>query len=141
MAAIITEKFKLHNAPQFYESFSEAALTAYYLMIGKATPFTSATSGGTDDSPPAPVDDVTSELYAWDQAVALKNNAITKTSDPSPKIFFIINYPITKILGTILAQFSLKNLTFQFKLFANNATKSQGTWQQNAPLFFTNFAV
>ena len=41
MAAIITEKFKQHNANQFYESFSETAKNTYYLFVGKATPFTS----------------------------------------------------------------------------------------------------
>ena len=58
MAAIITEKFRQHNAVQFYESFSEASANVYYLMIGKSTPFTAATSGGTDDSPGTPADDI-----------------------------------------------------------------------------------
>ena len=40
MTAIITEKFRLHNATQFQESFSEAAPNTYYMLIGKATPFT-----------------------------------------------------------------------------------------------------
>ena len=48
MAAIITEKFRQHNATQFYESFSEAAANVYYLMIGKSTPFTAATSDPTN---------------------------------------------------------------------------------------------
>ena len=39
MAAIITEKFRRHNATQFYESFSEASANVYYLMIGKPAPF------------------------------------------------------------------------------------------------------
>ena len=39
MAAIITEKFRRHNAIQFYESFSEASKNVYYLMIGKPAPF------------------------------------------------------------------------------------------------------
>ena len=85
MAAIITEKFRRHNATQFQESFSEAALTAYYLMIGKSTPFTSATSGGTDDSPSTPADDVTSEFYSWDHAVALKNISSTDVSFAIPR--------------------------------------------------------
>ena len=34
MTAIITEKFRLHNAEQFFESFSEAANSTYYLFIG-----------------------------------------------------------------------------------------------------------
>ena len=32
MAAIITSKFRFHNAEQFKESFSEAAPTNYYLF-------------------------------------------------------------------------------------------------------------
>ena len=73
MAAIITEKFRRHNATQFHESFSEASKNVYYLMIGKSTPFTADTSGGTDDSPSTPADDVSGEFYAWDQTTALKN--------------------------------------------------------------------
>ena len=72
MTAIITEKFRLHNAEQFYESFSEAAPHVYYMLIGKATPFTAATSGGTDALPPTPADDVSSEFYVWDQTIAGK---------------------------------------------------------------------
>ena len=72
MAAIITEKFRQHNAEQFQESFSEAAATTYYLFIGKSSPFTSTTSGGDDNSPPTPRDDVTSEFYKWDSMLAAK---------------------------------------------------------------------
>ena len=35
MAAIITEKFRLHNAEQFKESFTEASASNYYLFVGK----------------------------------------------------------------------------------------------------------
>ena len=73
MAAIITEKFRLHNATQFYESFSEASKNVYYLMIGKPVPFTSGTSGGSDSSPPTPADDISTEFYTWDQTIASKN--------------------------------------------------------------------
>ena len=66
MAAIITEKFRRHNATQFHESFSEASKNVYYLMIGKSTPFTADTSGGTDDSPSTPADDVSRNFYEWD---------------------------------------------------------------------------
>ena len=34
MSAIITEKFRQHNATQFYESFTEASKNTYYLFIG-----------------------------------------------------------------------------------------------------------
>lgn len=72
MAAIITEHFRQHNAEQFFESFSEAAATTYYLFIGKSSPFTTATSGGNDGSPPVPSDDVTTEFYKWDSMLAAK---------------------------------------------------------------------
>ena len=85
MTAIITEKFRLHNATQFFESFSEAAANKYYMLIGKATPFTAATSGGTDSSPPTPVDDVSSEFYIWDQTIAGKNIASTDISRVLPR--------------------------------------------------------
>ena len=73
MAAIITEKFRLHNAAQFEESFTESSSIVYYLFIGKSTPFTSGTSGGSDASPPTPIDGPTDEYYAWDDMVAAKN--------------------------------------------------------------------
>ena len=72
MAAIITENFRQHNADQFFESFSEAAASTYYLFIGKSTPFTNSTSGGDDNSPPTPKDDVTTEFYKWDSMLAAK---------------------------------------------------------------------
>jgi len=85
MTAIITEKFRLHNATQFYESFSEAVPTVYYMMLGKATPFTSATSGGTDSLPPTPADDITSEFYTWDQTIAGKNIASSDVTFALPR--------------------------------------------------------
>ena len=72
MAAIITEKFRVHNAKQFYESFSEAAKDTYYLFFGKSTSYTTGTTGGTDGSPPTPADDVSSEFYYWDDMLAAK---------------------------------------------------------------------
>ena len=72
MAAIITEYFRQHNAEQFFESFSEAAATTYYLFIGKSSPFTTGTSGGDDGSPPVPNDDVVTEFYKWDSMLAAK---------------------------------------------------------------------
>jgi len=72
MSAIITEKFRQHNADQFVESFSEAAASAYYLFLGKATGFTSSTTGGTDSSPPTPADSVKEEAFAWDSMLGAK---------------------------------------------------------------------
>ena len=72
MAAIITEKFRLHNAEQFYESFSETSKNVYYLMIGKSTPFSTTTSGGTDGAPPTPSDDVSSNFMSGINQLLLK---------------------------------------------------------------------
>ena len=85
MSAIITEKFRQHNAGNFYESFSEASANVYYLMIGKATPFTSATTGGTDNSVPTPADDVSTEFYTWDSTIALKNISSSNISYALPR--------------------------------------------------------
>ena len=73
MTAIITEKFRQHNATQFFESFSETSGNTYYLFIGKATPFTTGTSGGSDGSPPTPTDGIGEEFYVWDDMIAAKN--------------------------------------------------------------------
>jgi len=72
MTAIITEKFRQHNAGQFYESFTEASANTYYLFIGKATSFTSGTTGGSDTAPPTPADSPAEEFYVWDDMIAGK---------------------------------------------------------------------
>jgi len=85
MTAIITEKFRAHNANQFFESFTEASGNTYYLMIGKATAFSSGTSGGTDDSPPTPADDISSEFYTWDSSIAAKKIASSNITYAIPR--------------------------------------------------------
>ena len=72
MSAIITEKFRQHNANQFVESFTEAAASTYYLFLGKATAFSSTTTGGTDSSPPTPGDSPQDEFRAWDAMLGAK---------------------------------------------------------------------
>ncbi len=89
MSAIITEKFRQHNANQFFESFTEAAASVYYLFIGKATPFTSGTTGGNDTIPPTPSDDISSEFYRWDSMIAAKKVASTDVSFALPRVNWI----------------------------------------------------
>jgi len=62
MPAIVTNKFRLNNAEQFYESFSEAS-TSFYLFVGRPQPWTSTTpyGGGSDTAPPTPLDNVDDE--------------------------------------------------------------------------------
>ena len=79
MAAIITNKFRINNAEQFVESFSETAATTYYLFVGRSHSWATDTDGqgrsineGTDASPPTPNDDVSSEFYNYDDMLGAK---------------------------------------------------------------------
>ena len=74
MPAIVTKDFRVHNARQFSESFSESADT-YYLGIGRPQAFANdqAFNDGTDTSPPTPVDSVGSvEYYVYDDILSAK---------------------------------------------------------------------
>ena len=79
MAAIVTNKFRINNAEQFVESFSETAATTYYLFIGRAHSWATdadvqgnSINEGTDASPPTPNDDITSEFYNYDDMLGAK---------------------------------------------------------------------
>ena len=79
MAAIITNKFRINNAEQFQESFSEAVATTYYLFIGRSHAWASdvdvqgnTIAEGTDTTPPTPNDDIGSEFYNYDDMIGLK---------------------------------------------------------------------
>ena len=79
MAAIITNKFRINNAEQFVESFSETAATTYYLFIGRSHAWASdvdvqgnTIAEGTDTTPPTPNDDIGSEFYNYDDMIGLK---------------------------------------------------------------------
>ena len=85
MAAIITSKFRFHNAEQFKESFSEAAATNYYLFIGRPSEFATGTTGGTDSAPPIPVDNRRSEAYHWDDMLAAKKIDSTGVTHAVPR--------------------------------------------------------
>ena len=85
MAAIITSKFRFHNAEQFKESFSEAAPTNYYLFIGRPSAFASGTTGGSDSAPPTPVDNRRTEAYNWDDMLAAKKIDSTGVTHAIPR--------------------------------------------------------
>ena len=85
MAAIITSKFRFHNAEQFKESFSEAAATNYYMFIGRQGEFASATTGGTDAIPPTPADNRKSESLHWDDMLAAKKIDSTGVAHAIPR--------------------------------------------------------
>ena len=76
MPAIVTNKFRLSNAEQFYESFSEAS-TSYYLFVGRPQPWTTTTpyGGGSDSAPPTPLDNVDDEFMYFRDMQAAKRVA------------------------------------------------------------------
>ena len=79
MPAIITNKFRLNNAEQFHESFSEPANNIYYLGIGRPQAWGTLTRAdgrtdyeGTDSNPTTPGDTVVNEFYTFDELTAAK---------------------------------------------------------------------
>ena len=79
MAAIITNKFRIHNQEQFVESFSESSPNVYYLGIGRPQAFTTSTRGdsrtefeGSDTSPPTPIDSNYEEFNTFNELLAAK---------------------------------------------------------------------
>jgi len=57
MPSIVTSKFRVHNAQQFVESFSEASNNIMYLFVGKNTAFPD------DNNPPTPVNSTANIEY------------------------------------------------------------------------------
>ena len=94
MAALVTNKFRIHNAKQFIEAFDEVSFTSgaavtdssgllnsnMYLFIGKVT-------GWSDDaSPPSPTDSVANTHYEnWRDMIAAKKITSTDVSHAIPR--------------------------------------------------------
>ena len=73
MAAIITEKFRLHNAKEFKQSATESG-NAMYMFIGRPLSWTD------DSNPPTPVDSLNDEYDAYANMTALKKVSSTDVS-------------------------------------------------------------
>ena len=92
MPAIITNKFRLNNAEQFSESFSESAATVYYLGIGRAQSFGTLTRPdartdfeGTETAPTTPGDSVLNEFKNFDDLLAAKKITSSDVSFVVPR--------------------------------------------------------
>ena len=92
MPAIITNKFRRHNAQQFVESFSESANTVYYMGLGRPQAYATSTRGdsrteneGTDTSPLTPVDSIKDEFYYFDDLLAAKRITSSDVSFALPR--------------------------------------------------------
>ena len=131
MSAIITEKFRQHNATQFYESFTEASKSTYYLFIGKSTAFTTATTTGSDSSPPTPADAVgETEYYAWDSMLAAKNISSSDVTYALPRrnwtngtIYDMYKHNISSASTSTSGASNLYDSTFYFLTSDNRVYK------------------
>ena len=92
MPAIITNKFRINNAEQFSESFSEASPEIYYLGIGRPQAFATQTRGdlrtenqGTDSAAITPADSVIEEFNTFDDLLAVKKITTSDTSFVIPR--------------------------------------------------------
>ena len=92
MAAIITNKFRIHNQEQFVESFSESSANVYYLGIGRPQAFTTQTRGdsrteyqGSDSAPPTPIDSNYEEFNTFNELLAAKKVSSTDSSIVVPR--------------------------------------------------------
>ena len=94
MPAIVTNKFRIHNAKQFVEAFDEISATSgdavtdaagllnthMYLFIGKVTPWAD------DTNPPSPTDSVSNTVYGhWRDMIAAKKITSTDVSHVVPR--------------------------------------------------------
>ena len=92
MPAIITNKFRINNAEQFNESFSEASPEVYYLGIGRPQAFATQTRGdlrtdnqGTDSAAITPADSIVEEFNVYDDLLAVKKIATSDTTFVIPR--------------------------------------------------------
>ena len=107
MAAIVTNKFRLHNAEQFYESFAEAS-TSYYLFVGRPQPWTSTTpfGGGSDSAPPTPLDNVDDEYMYFRDMLAAKRIAVADIQYAIPRHNWVTGTAYDYYRGDYGAQWS-----------------------------------
>ena len=92
MPAIITNKFRINNAEQFNESFSEASPEVYYLGIGRPQAFATQTRGdlrtenqGTDSAAITPADSIIEEFNTFDDLLAVKKLSSSDVSFVIPR--------------------------------------------------------
>ena len=147
MAAIITSKFRFHNAEQFKESFSEAAPTNYYMFIGRPSAFASGTTGGSDSAPPTPVDNRRSEAFHWDDMLAAKKIDSTGVTHAIPRRDLDVsgsttydmyrpNYTASSTANsgaTTLFDSTFYFMTSAYRVYKVLENKSNGAWTAAEP--------
>ena len=91
MPAIITNKFRIHNAEKFSTALTGSS-NIFYLGIGRPQSFTTSTrpdsrtvNEGSDVSPLTPVDSIQEEFYSFDDLIAAKKIATSDLSYVIPR--------------------------------------------------------
>lgn len=80
MASIVTSKFRVHNAEQFAEAFSETSNTIMYLFVGKNTEFPD------DNNPPTPVNSTANiEFTPWRDMYGAKRITTSDVTHAIPR--------------------------------------------------------
>jgi len=141
MAALVTNKFRIHNAKQFIEAFDEVSFTSgaavtdssgllnsnMYLFIGKVT-------GWSDDaSPPTPTDSVANTHYEnWRDMIAAKKITASDVSHVIPRKNWTNNtnyFAYTDTTATLFSQdFYVMTSDYNvYKCLSNSDTNSSGT--------------
>lgn len=141
MAALVTNKFRIHNAKQFIEAFDEVSFSAgaavtdnsgllnsnMYLFIGKVTGWDN------DSSPPSPTDSVANTHYEnWRDMIAAKKVTTSDVSHVIPRKNWTNNtnyFAFTDNTSTLQSQdFYVMTGDFNvYKCLSNSETNSQGT--------------
>ena len=141
MGALVTNKFRIHNAKQFIEAFDEVAFGSgaavtdssgllnsnMYLFIGKVT-------GWSDDAaPPTPTDSVANTHYDnWRDMIAAKKISSSDVSHAIPRKNWTNNtnyFAYTDTASTLLSQdFYVMTGDYNvYKCLSNSDTNSSGT--------------
>ncbi len=80
MPSIVTSKFRVHNAEQFVEAFSESSNSIMYLFIGKPTAFPD------DNAPPTPVNSTANIEYTpWREMYGAKRITTADVTHAVPR--------------------------------------------------------
>lgn len=80
MPAIVSSKFRVHNAEQFLEAFSETSNSIMYFYLGGPAAFTS------DSSPPTPTNSTANvEFLPWRDMIGLKRVTSSDVSLAAPR--------------------------------------------------------
>ena len=141
MAALVTNKFRIHNAKQFVEAFDEVSTTSgaavsdssgllntnMYLFIGKVT-------GWSDDAnPPSPTDSVANTHYEnWRDMIAAKKITSPDVSHVIPRKNWTNNsnyFAFTDNAATLFSQdFYVMTTDYNvYKCLSNSDTNSSGS--------------